>query len=115
ARQVEQLKRIQSHRVKKGLNIGAIRQSLGPLEKPDAAKQSAKAREVSIGHRLRQLRRSRKLTLAQAAAATEVSAGFLSCLERGPLTRLSRRTPWHASSGWTDIRCSLSRAWTRTA
>jgi DNA-binding transcriptional MerR regulator/mannose-6-phosphate isomerase-like protein (cupin superfamily) len=82
ARQVEQLKRIQSLRVKNGLNIGAIRQSLGPLEKP-AAKQSAKAQEVSIGQRLRQLRRSRRLTLAQAAAATEVSAGFLSCLERG--------------------------------
>jgi DNA-binding transcriptional MerR regulator/mannose-6-phosphate isomerase-like protein (cupin superfamily) len=82
ARQVEQLKRIQSLRVKNGLNIGAIRQSLGPLEKP-AAKQSAKAQEVSIGPRLRQLRRSRRLTLAQAAAATEVSAGFLSCLERG--------------------------------
>jgi DNA-binding transcriptional MerR regulator/mannose-6-phosphate isomerase-like protein (cupin superfamily) len=80
--QVEQLKRIQSLRVKNGLNIGAIRQSLGLLEKP-AAKQSAKAPEVSIGHTLRQLRRSRKLTLAQAAAATEVSAGFLSCLERG--------------------------------
>ena len=82
AQQVEQLKRIQSLRVKNGLNIGAIRQSLGPVEKP-AAKQSAQARELSIGHRLRQLRRSRKLTLAQAAAATEVSAGFLSCLERG--------------------------------
>jgi DNA-binding transcriptional MerR regulator/uncharacterized cupin superfamily protein len=82
ARQVEQLKQIQSLRVKNGLNIGAIRQSLGPLEKP-AVKQSAKAREMSIGHRLRQLRRSRRLTLAQAAAATEVSAGFLSCLERG--------------------------------
>jgi len=82
-RQVEQLKRIQSLRVKNGLNIGAIRQSLGPLEKPAAAKQGAKAREVSIGRRLRQLRRTRKLTLAQAAAATEVSAGFLSCLERG--------------------------------
>jgi DNA-binding transcriptional MerR regulator/mannose-6-phosphate isomerase-like protein (cupin superfamily) len=81
-RQVEQLKRIQSLRVKNGLNIGAIRQSLGPLEKP-AAKQNAKAREVSIGRRLRQLRRTRKLTLAQAASATEVSAGFLSCLERG--------------------------------
>jgi DNA-binding transcriptional MerR regulator/mannose-6-phosphate isomerase-like protein (cupin superfamily) len=81
-RQVEQLKRIQSLRVKNGLNIGAIRQSLGPLEKA-AAKQSAKAREVSIGRRLRQLRRTRKLTLAQAASATEVSAGFLSCLERG--------------------------------
>ena len=53
ALQVEQLKRIQSLRVKNGLNIGAIRQSLGPLEKPAAAKQSAKAREVSIGHRLR--------------------------------------------------------------
>src|ERR1700733_5749035 len=83
ARQVEQLKRIQSLRVKNGLNIGAIRQSLGPLEKSAPAKQSTKAREVSIGHRLRQLRRSRKLTLAQAATATEVSAGFLSCLERG--------------------------------
>jgi DNA-binding transcriptional MerR regulator/mannose-6-phosphate isomerase-like protein (cupin superfamily) len=83
ARQVEQLKQIQSLRVKNGLNIGAIRQSLGPLEKPAAAKQTAKARELSIGHRLRQLRRGRKLTLAQAAAATEVSAGFLSCLERG--------------------------------
>jgi DNA-binding transcriptional MerR regulator/mannose-6-phosphate isomerase-like protein (cupin superfamily) len=81
-RQVEQLKRIQVLRVKNGLNIGAIRQSLGPLEKP-AAKQNAKAREVSIGRRLRQLRRTRKLTLAQAASATEVSAGFLSCLERG--------------------------------
>jgi DNA-binding transcriptional MerR regulator/mannose-6-phosphate isomerase-like protein (cupin superfamily) len=81
-RQVEQLKRIQSLRIKNGLNIGAIRQSLGPLEKP-AAKQSAKAREVSIGRRLRQLRRTRKLTLVQAASATEVSAGFLSCLERG--------------------------------
>jgi len=82
AHQVEQLKRIQSLRVKNGLNIGAIQQSLGPLEKP-AGKQSAKAREVSIGHRLRQLRRSRKITLAQAATATKVSAGFLSCLERG--------------------------------
>jgi DNA-binding transcriptional MerR regulator/mannose-6-phosphate isomerase-like protein (cupin superfamily) len=83
AQQVEHLKRIQSLRVKKGLNIGAIQQSLGPLEKPAAAKQSAKAREMSIGRRLRELRRSRKLTLAQAAAATEVSGGFLSCLERG--------------------------------
>jgi DNA-binding transcriptional MerR regulator/mannose-6-phosphate isomerase-like protein (cupin superfamily) len=83
ALQVEQLKKIQSLRVKNGLNIGAIRQALGPLEKPATAKQSAKAREMSIGYRLRQLRRSRKLTLAQAAGATKVSAGFLSCLERG--------------------------------
>jgi DNA-binding transcriptional MerR regulator len=89
-RQVKQLKRIQSLRVKNGLNIGAIRQSLGPLEKA-AAKQSAKAREVSIGRRLRQLRRTRKLTLAQGASATEVSAGFLSCLERGQVHALSPR------------------------
>ena len=82
-KQVEQLKRIQSLRVENGLNIGAIRQSLGALEKPVVRKQNAKAREVSIGFRLRRLRRSRKLTLAQAAAATQVSGGFLSCLERG--------------------------------
>ncbi len=83
AQQVEQLKRIQSLRSKNGLNIGAIRQSLGAVEKPAAAKPNGVAREASIGRRLRQLRRTRKLTLAQAAAATEVSAGFLSCLERG--------------------------------
>jgi DNA-binding transcriptional MerR regulator/quercetin dioxygenase-like cupin family protein len=81
AQQVEQLKRIQRLRSRNGLNIGAIRQSLGVVVQPGTA--NGTARESSIGLRLRQLRRSRKLTLAQAAAATEVSAGFLSCLERG--------------------------------
>jgi DNA-binding transcriptional MerR regulator len=55
AQQVEQLKRIQNLRSKNGLNIGAIRQSLGVVVKPGT----------------------------QNGTAREASAGFLSCLERG--------------------------------
>jgi DNA-binding transcriptional MerR regulator/quercetin dioxygenase-like cupin family protein len=81
--QVEQLKHIHSLRFKSGLNIDAIRQSLGPSAQPAPTNEVPKEREISIGRRLRQLRRSRKLTLSEAASATGVSAGFLSCLERG--------------------------------
>jgi DNA-binding transcriptional MerR regulator/quercetin dioxygenase-like cupin family protein len=83
SQQIERLKHIHRLRFKDGLNIDAIRQFLGSSAPSPAIKGIAKEREVPIGRRLRQLRRSRKLTLAQAATATEVSAGFLSCLERG--------------------------------
>jgi DNA-binding transcriptional MerR regulator/mannose-6-phosphate isomerase-like protein (cupin superfamily) len=83
SQQVERLKLIRNIRLKDGLNMDAVRQFLDKAEPPVAVKEISKEREVPIGRRLRQLRRSRKLTLLQAAAATKVSAGFLSCLERG--------------------------------
>jgi DNA-binding transcriptional MerR regulator len=83
SQQVERLQVIQNLRFKDGLNINAIRQFLDKSEPPAAARVTPKESQVSIGRRLRQLRRSRKLTLSQAAAATTVSAGFSSCLERG--------------------------------
>ncbi len=83
SQQIERLKQIHRLRFKDGLNIDAIRQFLGSPAQPSASKGIGKQKEIPIGRRLRQLRRSRKLTLAQAALATEVSAGFLSCLERG--------------------------------
>jgi DNA-binding transcriptional MerR regulator/mannose-6-phosphate isomerase-like protein (cupin superfamily) len=82
SQQVERLKVIQNLRFKNGLHMEAIRQFLDDSQ-PAAVKMPPRESEVPIGRRLRQLRRSRKLTLAQAAAATKVSAGFLSLLERG--------------------------------
>jgi len=83
SQQVERLKLIQKLRLQNGLNMDGIRHFLDRTEPAPAAKTNPQEDGISIGRRLRTLRRSRKLTLAQAAAATQVSAGFLSCLERG--------------------------------
>jgi DNA-binding transcriptional MerR regulator/mannose-6-phosphate isomerase-like protein (cupin superfamily) len=84
--QVNLLKYIQHLRVDKGLNIEAIRHLLGKNEeKPQPTSEKGKSREqvYPIGRKLRQLRKERKITLAQAASETSISPSFLSCLERG--------------------------------
>jgi DNA-binding transcriptional MerR regulator/quercetin dioxygenase-like cupin family protein len=84
--QVNLLKYIQHLRLDKGLNIGAIRHLLGKAgEKPQPPTIKGSSRELvyPIGRKLRQLRKDRKITLAEAAQATNISPSFLSCLERG--------------------------------
>jgi DNA-binding transcriptional MerR regulator/mannose-6-phosphate isomerase-like protein (cupin superfamily) len=84
--QLERLKLIQNLRYEKGLNLEAIRQALNSVDgrrRKDKKKTSAIEKQLPIGLKLRQLRRRRNLTLAKAARAAQVSASFLSSLERG--------------------------------
>ncbi len=84
--QVNLLKYIQHLRLDKGLNIEAIRHLLGKEgEKPQPPTPKGNPRELvyPIGRKLRQLRKERKITLAEVATATSISPSFLSCLERG--------------------------------
>ena len=48
-----------------------------------AARPAEPAVDVAVGHRIRDLRRSRKLSLETVAAKTALSIGFLSQIERG--------------------------------
>jgi len=93
---VRLLKKARYLRKVRGLNAAAIVQMLkreGAI-KPAAGRGTA---GTSIGPRLRRLRTQRGLSLAEVAAAAEISIGFLSALERsqmsasvGTLRRLAR-------------------------
>ena len=67
------------------------------LKRDGAIKRSASHATMTLGARLRQIRTARRLGLAEVAAATGISVGFLSALERsqmsasvGTLRRLAR-------------------------
>ncbi len=93
---VRLLKKARYLRKVRGLNAAAIVQMLkreGAI-KPAATSDTA---GTTIGPRLRRLRTQRGLSLAEVAAAAEISIGFLSALERsqmsasvGTLRRLAR-------------------------
>jgi ribosome-binding protein aMBF1 (putative translation factor) len=77
-----------------GFNLPAIVQM---FKREGVIRHSPKHANGSMGPRLRQLRTKRQLSLAEVAAAVEVSVGFLSALERsqmsasvGTLRRLER-------------------------
>jgi DNA-binding transcriptional MerR regulator/quercetin dioxygenase-like cupin family protein len=83
AQQLERLKRVRRLRENNGLNIEAIRQKLsvnGRNTRGGAPKISS---GISIARHLRNLRKRRRMTLAEAAEGASVSISFLSSLERG--------------------------------
>jgi DNA-binding transcriptional MerR regulator/quercetin dioxygenase-like cupin family protein len=81
--EVERLKSIQHLRVKKNLNVDAIRHWMGNGKRKNGSNGKAAAKPTHIGSRLRRLRRERSMTLSEAANGTGLSVSFLSCLERG--------------------------------
>lgn len=81
--QVERLKYVQRLREEKNLNVEAIRQLLGTTEELRNGQTNGSANGASVSRQLRRLRQQRGITLAEAAAATSLSVGFLSSLERG--------------------------------
>ncbi len=90
---VRLLKKARYLRKVRGLNAAAIVQML----KRDGAIKPAANGAAAIGPRLRRLRTQRGRSLAEVAAAAEISVGFLSALERsqmsasvGTLRRLAR-------------------------
>ena len=66
-------------------------------KQPDTA-----ARNGDLGRRLRELRTSRKLSLAEVAEATSMSPSFLSVVENGQsditVSRLMRLVQWYGVS-----------------
>ncbi len=91
---VRLLKRARYLRKVRGLNAVAIAQM---LKREGAIQPAPHSGTAAIGPRLRQLRTQRGLSLAEVAAAAEISIGFLSALERsqmsasvGTLRRLAR-------------------------
>src|SRR5260370_7869281 len=105
AEDVKLLKRARFLRKVRGLNAAAIVQLLKREGKvPSAANGNAGA----IGGHLRQLRARRQLSLAQAAEAVGISAGFLSALERsqvsGSVGTLPKPTPSYTTT-ITDCSC----------
>ncbi len=90
---VRLLKKARYLRKVRGLNAAAVVQML----KRDGAIQPVPGNAAAIGLRLRRLRTKRGRSLAEVAAAAEISVGFLSALERsqmsasvGTLRRLAR-------------------------
>lgn len=82
--QVERLKYVQRLREEKNLNVDAIRQLLGTTEDlRNNGQKDGSANGASVSRQLRRLRQQRGITLAEAAAGTGLSVGFLSSLERG--------------------------------
>ena len=81
--EVDRLKSIQHLRLKKNLNVDAIRHLMSSSAKRSKANNSEPHRVDPIGNRLRKLRRERSMTLSEAAVGTGLSVSFLSCLERG--------------------------------
>ena len=91
---VRLLKKARYLRKVRGLNAVAIVQM---LKRAGTIKHPAHSGTAAIGPRLRRLRTQRGLSLAEVAAAAEISIGFLSALERsqmsasvGTLRRLAR-------------------------
>jgi DNA-binding transcriptional MerR regulator/quercetin dioxygenase-like cupin family protein len=86
--EVERLKAIHHLRFEKNLNVDAIRHLTGSAKahrllsnRTSPAKNGSNS--MTIGSRLRKLRRERSMTLSMAAKGTDLSVSFLSCLERG--------------------------------
>ena len=91
---VRLLKKARYLRKVRGLNATAIVQT---LKREGAIRPAASSGATSVGLRLRRLRKQRGVSLAEVAAAAEISIGFLSALERsqmsasvGTLRRLAR-------------------------
>jgi transcriptional regulator with XRE-family HTH domain len=91
---VKLLKKARYLRKVRGLNPPAVVQM---LQREGAIKHSSKRTNGSMGPRLRQLRTTRGVSLAEVAAAAGISVGFLSALERsqmsasvGTLSKLAR-------------------------
>jgi len=91
---VRLLKKARYLRQVRGRNAAAI---VHMLKREGASKPAASGSTAAIGPRLRRLRTQRGLSLAEVAAAAEISIGFLSALERsqmsasvGTLRRLAR-------------------------
>jgi len=91
---VRLLKKARYLRKVRGLNPPAI---VEMLKRDGTIRQSAGHATITLGSRLRQLRTARRLSLAEVAAAAEISVGFLSAIERsqmsasvGTLRRLAR-------------------------
>ena len=80
---VRLLKKARYLRKVRGLNAPAIVQM---LKREGTIKPSAGKANGSIGPRLRQFRTMRGVSLAEVAAAAEISVGFLSALERSRMT-----------------------------
>jgi DNA-binding transcriptional MerR regulator/quercetin dioxygenase-like cupin family protein len=79
---IERFRRIQYLRRVQKLNLPAIRRVLGEPTPPSRAPDAGEY-QVSVGQRLRELRDSRAMSLADAATATGLSRSFISMLERG--------------------------------
>jgi DNA-binding transcriptional MerR regulator/mannose-6-phosphate isomerase-like protein (cupin superfamily) len=91
---VRLLKKARYLRKVRGLNAVAIAQM---LKREGDIQPAPRSNTAAIGPRLRRLRTQRGLSLAEVAAAAEISIGFLSALERsqmsasvGTLRRLAR-------------------------
>lgn len=85
---IERLKQVHQLRTAENLNAGAIRRLFGSVDQAvrndgSTIQENSTESTQSIGVRLRRLRKQRGLKLAEAAAQSELSASFLSCLERG--------------------------------
>lgn len=83
AEQVKLLKRARFLRRVRGLNPPAI---VHVLKRQGLLHSTRGSSSSPIGRRLRSLRLKRDLSLAEVAAATETSVGFLSALERGQMS-----------------------------
>ena len=80
---VRLLKKARYLRRVRGLNASAI---VEMLKREGAIRPPADGTAAAIGHRLRQLRRKRGLSLAEVAAVAGISVGFLSALERSQMS-----------------------------
>jgi DNA-binding transcriptional MerR regulator/quercetin dioxygenase-like cupin family protein len=78
--EIAQLRRIAYLRSVENLNTAAIRRIIG--EESNGRPRPRQRREIALGSRLRQLRKSRRMTLEQAASASGLSPSFLSSVER---------------------------------
>jgi DNA-binding transcriptional MerR regulator/quercetin dioxygenase-like cupin family protein len=78
---LERLRRISFLRRVERLNAAAIRRELGPPEPP--ASPAAPEVDPTLGRRLRSLRTSKRLSLAEISSRTGLSISFLSAVERG--------------------------------
>lgn len=83
ATDVKLLKRARFLRKVRGLNAPAIVQM---LKSQGLVRPAADGNHGAIGLRLRQLRRQRRLSLAQVAKPVGISVGFLSALERSQMS-----------------------------
>src|SRR5437870_1926515 len=61
----------------------APRKAGKPVKKKAAAKAAEPAMDLEVGRRIRDLRRTRELSLETVALRTDLSIGFVSQIERG--------------------------------
>jgi DNA-binding transcriptional MerR regulator/uncharacterized cupin superfamily protein len=83
AEDVKVLKRARFLRRVRGLNAAAI---VEMLRRQGRTRPLADGSAGAIGSHLRQLRRNRRLSLAQVARAANISVGFLSAMERSQMS-----------------------------